>query len=165
VRAGGLHVGLQGRDRRPEDFRALWDDVTAAHAQLLTTSRTVLLPRWGGERAGLAVALRGGDGGFVVVAELGAQLIGYARVRVRRGELITWQPGRGIGEVETLSVAAAQRRLGVGRALIEAAAQELRRREIEAIQVGVWRENVAARRFYERYGFMSGPRGSLHRAC
>jgi len=42
---------------------------------------------------------------------------------------------------------------GIGAALIERALAEARTRDCDAMQLSVWSENFAARRFYARYGF------------
>jgi ribosomal protein S18 acetylase RimI-like enzyme len=149
-------------DRAPESFRALWDAVTDHHADL-RPDRDHPLPAWEGERMRLAAAVSGDGSGFVVVAELRDELVGYARVDVGPGNLTIWPPVERAGRLETLSVAAAARGQGVGCALVDVAIAELAARQVPLVFVSFWQENAAAKRFYERCGFRADARGRHQR--
>ena len=162
MRVAGLLVSVCGGDRVPESFRALWDAVTDHHADL-RPDRDHRLPAWERERMRLAAAVSGDGTGFVVVAELCDEIVGYARVDVGPGNLTIWPPVERAGRFETLSVAAAARRQGVGSALVEAAIAELGARHVPLVFGSFWPENAAAKQFYERCGFRADARGRHQR--
>lgn len=56
-------------------------------------------------------------------------------------------------EVLSIAVSADARGKGVGKALMEAAFEEFRRRGISQVKVAVWAGNETANRFYERCGY------------
>ena len=98
--------------------------------------------------------------------------------RQRRGEalyLIAWRDGEPVGhallkspgavdlapgkragcaEIEDLFVVVAYRRQGVGRRLLVVAEREARRRRFGKLGLAVGVENLAARRLYQRQGFV-----------
>jgi ribosomal protein S18 acetylase RimI-like enzyme len=151
-------------DRAPEPFRALWDAVTDHHAAL-RPDQDHPLPTWEDERMRLAAALNGGRAGFVVVAERGDEPVGYARIEVGPGNLTIWPPVDRAGRLETLSVAPAARGHGAGSALVDAAIAELGLRRVPLVFVSFWRENAAAKQFYEHCGFRPDARGRHRREC
>ena len=59
----------------------------------------------------------------------------------------------GEGEILSLGVLPALRRLGIGRALVDAAVAEAQRREIGSLVLEVAIDNAAARRLYKACGF------------
>lgn len=91
-------------------------------------------------------------GSFVLVAERGEQLLGYAMVHLRIGSA-TWLLGEQAGEVETLAVLGAERGRGIGTALLQAVRAELRSSGVSEISLHVLPGNLASIRFYERHGF------------
>jgi ribosomal protein S18 acetylase RimI-like enzyme len=74
---------------------------------------------------------------------------------VRRGLPLASEPDAKDGEyyIECLSVAPACRNLGIGRRLLEEAERLARRAGFRACSLGVFLENEAARRLYERAGY------------
>jgi ribosomal protein S18 acetylase RimI-like enzyme len=88
----------------------------------------------------------------LLVVQDGEALVGYAVVRVGEGAA-TWDIGERVGELESLSVAAAVRGGGVGAALVAAARDFAHSRGAERLIVSVVHNNTAALRFYEREGF------------
>lgn len=89
---------------------------------------------------------------FALLAERGAVPVGYAMVRVREGSP-TWPLGERAGEIETLSVAPAERGNGTGTALLEAVRADLGAHGITEVSLLVIPTNDDAIRFYERHGF------------
>ena len=78
-------------------------------------------------------------------------MIGYAMVSEIGGQA-TLATGDRVAELETLSVAEAERGLGVGRALMDAAYAVIRELGIGELMLYVMDGNDGATRFYERLG-------------
>jgi ribosomal protein S18 acetylase RimI-like enzyme len=100
---------------------------------------------WNDPDADLAVALRG-PSSTVLAALDGERLAGTAMVG---------HDGHR-GWVYYLAVAPDARRSGVGRALMAAAEEWLREREVPALNLMVRSENAAALGFYDRLGYTTG---------
>jgi GNAT superfamily N-acetyltransferase len=96
-------------------------------------------------------------GGFAVLAEHDGELIGYAMVAVKTSaetELDdTWRSGARVAEIETLSVAPAERGTGVGSALLDRVDAELETAGIHDVLIAAFVTNTDAIRLYERRGF------------
>jgi GNAT superfamily N-acetyltransferase len=92
------------------------------------------------------------DGYTALLAEREGELIGYAVVSINDGPA-TWDVGEQTAEIETLSVLESERGRGVGRALVEAAAEVATKAGARAVAVGIAHANSDAIRFYEREGF------------
>jgi len=86
--------------------------------------------------------------GFFVAEEEGGQLVGYVLVRLR----LPWLGPRR-GGVTSIAVAPAQRRQGLGRALLEAALAYLKEHHAEQADLEVNVANRAAQSLYESLGF------------
>ena len=87
---------------------------------------------------------------LLVVAERGGQVIGVLQLSfipglTRRG---MWR-----GQIEGVRVAASERAGGIGRALLEWAIEECRRRGCGLVQLTSDKRRSAAHRFYEALGF------------
>jgi ribosomal protein S18 acetylase RimI-like enzyme len=91
-------------------------------------------------------------GSFVLVAEHGGELVGYAMAHLRSGSP-TWPLAERAGEIETLSVLPTKRGEGVGTALLEAVREELGVIGVSEVSLHVVPGNLAATDFYERHGF------------
>jgi ribosomal-protein-alanine N-acetyltransferase len=77
----------------------------------------------------------------------GERLAGFTIIeRVRRG-------GRMTGHIVTIDVALEMRRQGVGRILLEAAEEQLKREGAVLLTLEVAEDNAAARSFYHQLGF------------
>jgi ribosomal protein S18 acetylase RimI-like enzyme len=59
----------------------------------------------------------------------------------------------GTAQVNELVVDDHYRGQGIGQALMQAAEQEARRRGMDELEVGTEKENLAAQKFYRKYGF------------
>ncbi len=90
--------------------------------------------------------------GTLLIAEQDGEPIGYAMLTLGPGAA-TWDVGDRVIEVETLSVLAHARGNGVGRALLDAAADVAKEAGAQALAAGVAHTNTDAIRFYEREGF------------
>jgi [ribosomal protein S18]-alanine N-acetyltransferase len=86
---------------------------------------------------------------FSLVAEdEQAAIVGFAVAGLRRGR------GELAGHLITIDVRAAERRRGVGQALLAATEERLRARNAGSIELEVAVDNRAALEFYERQGFV-----------
>lgn len=110
------------------------------------------LARWRSPEV-FAAAIENPDVG-VMVAEDGADLIGYCTVYFTQGfaERAEPRPARPCLLSQLYCAKHATGR-GVGAALIEWAIAEARDRACDAVQLSVYSENSGAQRFYARYGF------------
>ena len=77
------------------------------------------------------------------VAVLDDAVIGYSNLRVLSGE----------GELERIAVAPDQRRLGIGRKLMEAMEDFATQNQVKAVTLEVRSQNTAALNLYKSYGF------------
>jgi ribosomal protein S18 acetylase RimI-like enzyme len=95
--------------------------------------------------------------GFVLLAERGSELVGYALVAVMpASETIvadTWRTGERIAEIETVSVAPSERGAGIGSALLDRIDEELAAAGVADVLIGAVVTNTDALRLYERRGF------------
>ena len=138
---------------RLDDLRPLWLELLVHHGAV-APQLPPTLPEdesWDRRRAEYAGWLRA-PGSFVLVADQGGVLLGYLLVEVQPGD-DTWQMGERVAEVQTLVVTRTSRSTRVGTALMDAAEQELARRGVSGMRVGVVSTNEDAVRFYRRRGF------------
>ncbi|MCU0480362.1 MAG: GNAT family N-acetyltransferase [Anaerolineae bacterium] len=70
---------------------------------------------------------------------------------IGRGLLTIW---RDVGEISDLWVDEAYRNRGIGTAIIRELAKVAKGRGVQFIEIGVTDDNIAARRLYERLGFV-----------
>jgi ribosomal protein S18 acetylase RimI-like enzyme len=87
-----------------------------------------------------------------VPADGSGEPLGYAVLSIKPS-MASWDVGARVGELETLTVAAAARGRGIGTTLIEACRERLRAEGITHWSVGVVEANEGATRLYERAGF------------
>lgn len=96
-------------------------------------------------------------GGFALLAERDGDLVGYALVAVLpAAETLlddTWRVGDRVAEIETVSVAPADRGAGIGSALLDRVDAELGTAGISDVLIGAVVTNTDAIRLYERRGF------------
>lgn len=83
------------------------------------------------------------DGGVILAAEEGNDLLGYVWARFVLDE----------GDIGNVAVAPDSRRRGIGAALLKALFAESERRGAAVLQLEVRESNLAARRLYEKNGF------------
>jgi ribosomal protein S18 acetylase RimI-like enzyme len=89
---------------------------------------------------------------FVLVAERGGDLVGYAFVTFGMG-WSSWNSGERIAELQTLSIAPSSRGQGLGSQLLAAVRDMLAAKGIQHMAIGALVSNIDAQRFYERHGF------------
>jgi len=89
---------------------------------------------------------------FVLVAERGGDLVGYAFVTFGMG-WSSWNSGERIAELQTLSIAPSSRGQGLGSQLLAAVRDKLASMGIKYMAIGALVSNIDAQRFYERHGF------------
>lgn len=109
---------------------------------------------WPRRKADYEDLLRDGES-FGLAAFRGDDAIGYAMVHVDEPDPV-WATGERYVELTSLSVLPAERRRGVGTALLDALERELISRGVRDLVIGVDTVNQDAQRFYERRGFRVG---------
>ncbi|MDQ6775628.1 MAG: GNAT family N-acetyltransferase [Actinomycetota bacterium] len=90
--------------------------------------------------------------GFLALASIGEDLVGYAFVCIEDGPDDTFPVGERYAEVYSLSVAEPARGKGIGSQLLDFVDQELAVRGIADLKIAVIVGNDGARRLYERRG-------------
>ncbi len=85
------------------------------------------------------------------IADADARAVGYAKLRENapaeclKGEITV--------EIQRVYILEKMRGKGVGDALMQRCFDEARRKNYESVWLGVWEQNLAAQRFYQKYGF------------
>jgi GNAT superfamily N-acetyltransferase len=87
----------------------------------------------------------------------GDPAVGLALLTLRPN---VWVSGA-VALLDELYVVPAERGRGIGTALLKAAEEECRRRGSALLEINVDGEDVAARRFYERHGYVDRKSGQL----
>lgn len=135
----------------------LWKAMVAHHRAVVGDAWPVRDEQgaWERRRAEYVDWLSSGEG--TMLAALGADdpegvPLGYA-VLLPNPAGATWDLGKLVGEVESLSVTPEARSLGVGTALLDAARERFREQGIEFWSVAVVEANEGAVKLYERAGF------------
>jgi ribosomal protein S18 acetylase RimI-like enzyme len=142
------------RDALPGDYEALcalWREMDDLHARMLPSffRRTTRPshPREDYERA-----LRSTDEHIRVAVEAG-QLLALIHIQIYDTPPLAQMTPRRRAHVDSLVVAEAARRRGVGRRLLDDASSWARARGADEILLTVWAGNDAADRFYDALGF------------
>lgn len=89
----------------------------------------------------------------LIVAESGGALVGAIIVAIAETEDDRWKKGGQAAYIEDMIVGTQIRRLGVGKALMQAALDWVRGQGVDAVELHVWEKNARARHFYESMGF------------
>lgn len=108
------------------------------------TLETATFPTDAWSAATMAAEL-GGEHGYYLVAEAGERLVGYAGLLAPEGS--------GDGDIQTIAVAVAHRREGIGGALLDALLSAAAERGVERIFLEVRADNADAQRLYRGRGF------------
>ena len=94
-----------------------------------------------------------GDDSDVIVAEVSGKIVGYAVLLHRRAARDMLVP-RAYAHIENFGVAAAYRREGIGRRLIEACAARAKERGATSLELDCWEANQGAIAFYTSLGML-----------
>jgi ribosomal protein S18 acetylase RimI-like enzyme len=136
-----------------DELRPLWEALLDRHAEVWG----VLPERPAGEtwqrRRGQYEGWLADEGSFALVARRGESAVGYILVGIGEGDE-TYATGERTAEVHTLVVATGERDAGVGGRLFDAAMERLAHLGVDDLFVGYMDGNEAARRFYQRRGFV-----------
>ncbi|UAK25597.1 GNAT family N-acetyltransferase [Sphingomonas nostoxanthinifaciens] len=101
------------------------------------------------------------DGERVYVAECAGKIVGFGACGGQRDA--TMREYGFPGEIGAIYVLRSQHGTGLGRTLITLMARDLVARPLSGASLWVLRENVGARRFYERLGARFSPKGRLRK--
>jgi GNAT superfamily N-acetyltransferase len=97
--------------------------------------------------------IRSPDRGTIWIADLNGTAVAYL-ICVYAFSL---EHGGMIAEIDEFFVAASHRTTGIGSDLLRAAEQAMRQIRVARIQLQLSRDNIAARRFYQRHGYHPRP--------
>jgi ribosomal protein S18 acetylase RimI-like enzyme len=100
-----------------------------------------------------ASALVDNPNNLVFVAEDGTESAGYIYASVTRHAETPWRYASDMIYIHQIGVRAAQRRRGVGAALIAAVRAEAASRNVALLGLDVWSFNADARAFFRQQGF------------
>lgn len=144
----------------------LWKEMVAHHRRVIDGEFPVRseAEAWEKRRADYVEFLGAGARMLAAVPadDPDGEPLGYAVLSVGPGGA-SWDLSERVGEIESLSVAAAARGQGIGSALIEACRELLREEGVEYWSVAVVEVNDGATRLYERSGFRPFYRNLLGR--
>jgi ribosomal protein S18 acetylase RimI-like enzyme len=141
-------LGPQNIDEVGPLWKALLDHIAALPEALVPVRPSD--ESWPLERAVMLEALKGDA--FVLVARREGKAIGYL-FAIIEGPDPVWYTGDTHAELGHLSVAGPERGNGVGSALLDAMDEELARRGVEDVEIGVDTGNVVAANLYESRGY------------
>ncbi len=135
----------------------LWLELHATHQQQASFRPLVEDPAtsWQRRRARYE-ALLAGEGRYFIARDDGERVIGYMVVNPTPGADDTFGFERGVLEIHTIVVTAAERSRGVGHLLLDAADKHARDVDCDAIRVEVMAGNHPAVGFYERRAYALG---------
>jgi ribosomal protein S18 acetylase RimI-like enzyme len=136
-----------------DELRPLWRALLDRHAEVWSVVPQRPEPESWERRRRQYEGWLADEGSFVLVARRAGAPAGYILVHVGEGDE-TYATGELLATIETLVVAAGERDSGVGGLLFDAAMEELGRLGVDDLVVGHMEGNEAARRFYERRGFI-----------
>ena len=100
-----------------------------------------------------AAALVDNPNNLLFVAEDGAEPVGFVYAGVTRHAETPWRYASETIYIHQIGVRTAQRRRGVGAALIGAVRSEAASRNIASLALDVWSFNADAKAFFQRHGF------------
>jgi ribosomal protein S18 acetylase RimI-like enzyme len=129
-------------------WKALLDHIAALPEALVPVRPSD--ESWELERKEMLEALK--EEAFVLVARRGGEAIGYLYATIEGPDPV-WYTGDTHAELGHLSVAGPERGNGVGGALLDAMDEELARRGVEDVVIGVDTGNVVAANLYESRGY------------
>jgi len=140
-----------------EALCALWEELDEHHRRVRPD---LFRPPTGPRRelAWVKALIEGPDSAILVAGAARGRLSGLAVVQLETPAEIRFRIQPLFVQVDNLVVAAADRRRGIGAALISACADWSRSRGIERLELKMLEFNQGARRFYEAMGFVTARR-------
>jgi ribosomal protein S18 acetylase RimI-like enzyme len=154
-----VRINEIGADRL-DAVKELWLALHRHHAAIgshpLVTDESA---SWERRRAQYHAWMTNGEA-FLLLAESGANPVGYALVHLQDGPDDTYPLGERYAEIYSLSVAPEHRGQGIGSALLDAVDETLATLGIVDVAVSAMVENEAALRLYTSRGF--APREVMH---
>jgi ribosomal protein S18 acetylase RimI-like enzyme len=134
----------------------LWKEMVGHHRELTGDTYPVRSTEaaWERRRKQYVGWLEAGEGSLFLVPGEGAEQVplGYAFLRIGHSGA-TWNLGDRVGDLESLSVTAAARGMGIGTLLIGHCREHLRAAGVDWWTVTVMSANEGAIELYEREGF------------
>lgn len=118
---------------------------TPADLDVIDALEQVTFPSDAWSRAMIEAELEGPHGYYLAAIDDDATVIGYAGLLAPRGS--------GQGDIQTIAVAEAARRRGIGAALLDALLQEARERDAHEVFLEVRADNPGAEALYVTRGF------------
>jgi ribosomal protein S18 acetylase RimI-like enzyme len=136
-----------------DELRPLWEALLDRHAEVWAVlPERPTAESWERRRRQYEGWLAD-EGSFALVARRDGAAVGYILVGIGEGDE-TYATGERTAELHTLVVATGERDAGVGGRLFDAAMERLARLGVDDLFVAHMDGNEAARRFYERRGFV-----------
>jgi ribosomal-protein-alanine N-acetyltransferase len=140
-------VEITLRDRKTEDFEALWE-----------LDQECFPPGVSYSRAELAAYIRSNRSFTYVAEEVRKNPVSGARPGVLTenrilGFIVAEASRRGIGHIITIDVSPRSRRFGVGSKLLASAEQRLNTEHCRAVRLETAVDNLPALTFYKRHGY------------
>lgn len=160
-----IRTGLKRLDELEPIYRTLHEHHAVVAPTLAGRTTRVPAESWARRRARYEEWLAS-PGAFLILAENGGTLVGYALVSVGLG-MQAWATGDRIGDLHDLAVLPSERNQGIGTALLDAAEAELASAGVGELRINVMAANAAALRLYERRGMtvtahtLIGPIGAV----
>jgi ribosomal protein S18 acetylase RimI-like enzyme len=147
------------REATPEDYeglRAVLREIEILHQRTLPDVFVKYpKPIWSKEFVPETLS---NDDANLFVAESAGQIIGLLRVVIQETPDLPFLVKGRYAFIDTVVVAEAFRRAGVGKALIERAHRWAAEKNLAQIRLNVWEFNEGAIRFYEKLGYVSKTR-------
>lgn len=144
---------------RPDEIDRVFDAVIALHHHEIAVQPNLgSAPArddqtyWEHYRARFAARYESGNGCFYAALDDEGSALGFIYA-IERDGLDGYENSERMGYIEEIAVLDSARRLGIGRALIEAARDEFRRRGCSHMELSTVPGNEDARAFYARIGF------------
>lgn len=145
-----LGIPLEGADFYPDDTKYFWGLICCSYCEeehlpgVMELDREAFSDPWSLETWQRELKMRN-PVSIWVVAEVEGHIAGYAGIWVAAGE----------AQLMRIAVRKELRNMGVGRLLLDRLVGEAEMENATAMTLEVRESNVAARKFYEHYGFVS----------
>jgi ribosomal protein S18 acetylase RimI-like enzyme len=148
-----VQISRAGRERI-DDLEPLWDALRSHHVAIAPEIGEARSPgeSWLHRKTEYETWLKEPTS-FILLAEKENRPVGYALVRIKKDTSAIWHSADKVAEIETVSVLAKFRGLGIGAHLMEAIYTEARKEGVQELSLISVAANPQALAFYERQGF------------